>query len=87
MKGLNYEGKHFTPIKNVKVVLPDTRYFIVSKTHPEGKKIIAALEKGLKILRHRGVIAKALKQSDFINEATSGWQIINQQMIAPKIND
>lgn len=84
---LNYKGEHFTPIKNVKVVLPDTRHFIVSKTHPEGKKVIAALEKGLKILRHRGVITKALKQSGFINEATSDWQIINQQMIAPKIND
>ncbi|MBP0685932.1 hypothetical protein J8J21_23075, partial [Mycobacterium tuberculosis] len=45
---LNYDGQLFTPIKNVKVVLPDTRHFVVSKKHPQGKEVAQALSRGLK---------------------------------------
>ncbi|CAM4370721.1 hypothetical protein [Pseudoalteromonas ostreae] len=80
---LNYDGQLFTPINNVKVVLPDTRHFVVSKKHPQGKDVAQALSAGLKILQQRGIIAKAFKQSGFINQYVKDWQIINQQMIVP----
>ena len=79
----NYDGQLFTPIKNVKVVLPDTRHFVVSKKHPQGEAVAQALTKGLKILQQRGVIQKAFQQSGFINQQVKDWHIINQQMIAP----
>lgn len=80
---LNYDGQLFTPIKNVKVVLPDTRHFVVSKKHPQGKEVAQALSRGLKILQQSGVINKAFQQSGFINQQVKDWQIINQQMIVP----
>ena len=82
---LNFEGKLFTPLKNLKVILPDTRHFVVSKAHPQGKQVAQALKNGLKILTQRGVITKALQQSGFINQQTTDWQVINQQMIVPEL--
>ena len=81
---LNYEGHLFTPIKNVKVVLPDTRHFVVSKNHPQGKEVAQALFTGLNVLRQRGIINKAFQQSGFINQQVKDWQVVNQQMIVTK---
>ncbi|MDP2635732.1 MULTISPECIES: hypothetical protein [unclassified Pseudoalteromonas] len=78
---LNFEGKLFTPLKKLKVILPDTRHFAVSKAHPQGKQVAQALQRGLAVLSERGVIKKALQQSGFINHLTSDWQAINQQMV------
>ncbi|KPH63738.1 hypothetical protein HJP15_03060 [Pseudoalteromonas sp. NEC-BIFX-2020_002] len=82
---LNFEGKLFTPLKKLKVILPDTRHFAVSKAHPQGKQVAQALKRGLKVLTKRGVIKKALQQSGFINQQTIDWQVINQQMIVPRL--
>jgi hypothetical protein len=71
------------PINNLKMFLPDTRHFVVSKRHPEGKAVFQALNKGLEILRINGTIEKALKQSGFINEKVTDWQTINSQMLNP----
>lgn len=78
---LSFEGKLFTPLKKLKVVLPDTRHFAVSKAHPQGKQVAQALQRGLAVLSERGMIKKALQQSGFINNQTSDWQAINQQMV------
>lgn len=64
-------------IPNVKVALKDSRHFVVSKQHPLGEETFKALQKGLKILKARGLIDKAYRQSGFINEDVSNWRIIN----------
>ncbi|RZQ53240.1 hypothetical protein C1E23_09930 [Pseudoalteromonas phenolica] len=80
---LNFENRLYVPINNLKVFLPDSRHFVVSKRHPEGKVVFEALNKGLAILRENGTIEKALKQSGFINEKVTDWQTINIQMLNP----
>ncbi|AZZ99070.1 hypothetical protein [Pseudoalteromonas sp. R3] len=78
---LVFEGRDYVPIEGVKMVLPDSRHFIVSKRHPEGAQIFAALNRGLKELRRRGVIRKALTESGFINRKVQNWSVINRAML------
>ncbi len=67
------------PIQNAKIVLPDSRHFMVSKINPQGKKVYEALEKGLKILRKNGTIERALKQSGVINDKVKNWKVAFKQ--------
>ena len=78
---LNFENRLYVPVNDLKVFLPDSRHFVVSKRHPEGRAVFEALNKGLEILRSNGTIEKALKQSGFINEKVMDWQTINIQML------
>jgi len=80
---LNFENRLYIPINNLKVFLPDSRHFVVSKRHPEGREIFQALNRGLAILRKNGTISRALKESGFINEKVKDWQTINSQMLNP----
>lgn len=77
---MNFEGREYVPINNLKVLLPDSRHFVVSKRHPEGEHVFNALNKGLAILKERGVIERALRESGFISSRVVHWQAVNQQM-------
>ncbi len=68
---------HLVAVEGVKVALDDSRHFLVSKNHPLGKETFQALAKGLKILRARGVIEKAYRQSGFFNSSVDSWHILN----------
>jgi len=56
---------HLIPVKNIGVVLKDSRHFVISKSHPKGHEAYLAINKGLKILRQRGAIVKAYQQAGF----------------------
>ncbi len=53
------------PVKNIAVVLKDSRHFVISKVHPNGSEAILAINKGLKKLRKKGTITKAYQQAGF----------------------
>lgn len=74
---LDVDGMLLTPIHGVKISLRGSRHFAVSKTHPHGKKIFAALEKGLRILHERGTIEKAYSQCGFFNKNVRDWKRLN----------
>ena len=65
-------------VPNVKVALEDSRHFVVSKNHPLGKETFKALQKGLQILRERGLIEKAYRQSGFINDDVKNWRVLRK---------
>ncbi|WP_291328541.1 hypothetical protein [Desulfovibrio sp. UCD-KL4C] len=67
------------PIQNTKIVLPESRHFMVSKINPQGKKVYEALEKGLRIMRKNGTIDKALRQSGVINDKVKNWKVAFEQ--------
>ena len=67
------DGHKFMPINGFKVSLPDSRHFVVSRGQAQNKAIFAMLEKGLAVLRKKGLIEKAYKQSGFINEQVQHW--------------
>jgi len=67
---------HLVPVKNIGVVLKDSRHFVISKTHPKGEEAFIAINKGLKILRSRGAIVKAYTEAGFFVDV-SKVRIIN----------
>jgi len=81
-----YQGKDYKiiAVEGVKVGLNDSRHFVISKNHPHGKETYLALQKGLKILRKRGRIAKAFQQSGFFNTQIKTWHAINTDFL--KVN-
>lgn len=64
------------PVKNIGVVLKDSRHFVISKEHPEGEEAYIAINKGLKILRQHGAIVKAYQQAGFFIDSNK-IKIIN----------
>jgi hypothetical protein len=56
---------HLVPVKNIGVVLKDSRHFVISKSHPKGQEAYLAINKGMKILRQQGAIVKAYQQAGF----------------------
>jgi len=78
---MTFKGKQYQPINNLKVVLPDSRHFVVSKRHPRGKEVFEALQKGLTIMRKLGKIRKLYEQAGVINSKVKDWDIINKQML------
>lgn len=78
---LSFEGREYVPINELKLFLPDSRHFVVSKRHPDGKQVFTALNKGLRILKQRGILRKALIQSGFINKKVKDWETVNEAML------
>ena len=72
-----HNGQKYEPIKNLKVIMPDSRHFPVARFTAQSQPLIKALEKGLSILKERGEIEKAYRQSGYVNDKVSSWQIIN----------
>ncbi|MBU2970425.1 hypothetical protein KO527_13815 [Pseudoalteromonas sp. C2R02] len=76
-----FKDKLYQPINNLKIVLPDSRHFVVSKRHPRGKEVFEALQKGLTIMRKLGKIRKLYEQAGVMNSKVKNWDIINKQML------
>lgn len=76
-----YQGNGYQiyALPNVKVAMHDSRHFIVSKKHPLGAPVYAALQRGLAIMRQRGDIETAYQQCGFINTAVRGWTLLNPE--------
>ena len=72
-----HNGETYLPINNLKVIMPDSRHFAVSRYTAQSQPLIEALQKGLKILKKKGEIEKAYRQSGYINDKVASWQIIN----------
>ncbi len=70
-------GFTFVPIIGVKIALADPRIFAVSKKHPMGQIVYESLNKGLKIMKERGIIEKIYIESGFYNQKVKDWQLIN----------
>lgn len=67
---------HLVPVKNIGVLLKDSRHFVISKNHPRGEEAFIAMNKGLKVLRKKGAIKKAYLEAGFILD-NSSLMIIN----------
>lgn len=61
-------------VPGIKIGLAGSRHYMVSKKHPQGKQVFETLERGLKILREKGRIKKAMTDVGFYNEKISNWK-------------
>lgn len=78
---LIFDNKTYIPIPNIKIMLPGSRHFAVSKKHPDGERVFNALNKGIKIMRANGEIEKFYQQAGFINSTVQNWSLANSSML------
>lgn len=71
------QGARLYPIPGVKVALIGTRHFFINQDFPHSRAVFEALQKGLKILKQRGEIDRALQESGITNRAVAGWVRLN----------
>lgn len=70
------DGIELVPVPNMKIMLPGSRHWPVSKKHPLGNTFYAALEKGLTELRASGTIERAYRESGFFQESVTNWTLL-----------
>ncbi len=70
-------GIRLVPIQGIKVGLKGSRHVAISRKHALGKKAFDSLNKGLKVLRRKGVILKGYKDAGFFNEHVVRWKQLN----------
>jgi len=73
----NLEGIKLVAHPSLVMLLDGSRHLVVSKAHPYGKEAFKALQKGLKVLRERGMIIKAYTQAGFIPDL-SKYEVLNE---------
>lgn len=74
---MTLHGHRLVPIPGIKFSLIDSRHFLVSRRHPDGKRVFTALQKGLAELRRQGFIRDALVATGFFSDKTAGWTLLN----------
>ncbi|MDD3312702.1 hypothetical protein [Pseudodesulfovibrio sp.] len=70
-------GATLAPIPGLKVRMPDSRHFGVSRRHPQGERVFRALVAGLKRMRAAGTIVRAYTESGFFNPAVRDWKVLH----------
>ena len=68
------EGVKLIPIPNLKIGLQGSRHFAISKRHPHGKEVSEAIDKGIAILKQKGLVQQAYQDSGFFNTKVKDWQ-------------
>lgn len=81
------EQLELVPIPGIKVALPGSRHWPVSKKHPRGAEIFAALEKGISILEAQRVFQRAYEECGFFHPETNNWVLLNPPHVTPAINN
>ena len=71
---LNEFGVDLVPVPNITVSMPDSLHFFISKKHPAGKIIYAAVNDGLKQLKKDQAVRKGYQSVGFYNEKLVGWK-------------
>lgn len=70
-KSFTRDKINLVPVKDIGIILKDSRHFVVSTKHPFGKQAFQALEIGLKKLREEKRIVRAYTESGFFVDRSS----------------
>jgi hypothetical protein len=71
------ESVTLAPLPGIKILMHGERRLAVSKAAANGLEVFNALNKGIEILRANGTIARAWRESGYINKRTESWTAIN----------
>jgi hypothetical protein len=75
------EGRRFVPVPHIRFSLIESRHFMVSRAHPDGQAVFAALQTGLRQLRRQGFIRAMLDATGFHETDRLGWRTLNQDAV------
>lgn len=65
-------------VDGVKINLPGSRHFLISKAHPLGAQVYEKLEAGLLILRKENKIKTFMQNSNILNKYSEDWKVLNE---------
>lgn len=65
------------PIPNIKVAMPGSRHWPVSKSHPHGEEIFNALTRGINQLEKKNIIQRAYEECGFFHPRVAKWKLLN----------
>ncbi|MEN0036546.1 MAG: hypothetical protein AAGC78_05740 [Cellvibrio sp.] len=65
------------PIPGIKVALPGSRHWPVSKNHPQGEEVFNALIKGIELLEQKKIIQRAYEECGFFHPQVKNWVLLN----------
>ena len=71
------EGIKLYPMPGVKVILPASQHFMISRHLPNANKVVRAINAGISALHTNGFIHQCLVNSGIINEQVRDWRILN----------
>ncbi len=71
------DGIELAPIPKVKIAIPGSRHWPISRKHPYGNEFYQALERGLKIMRAQGTIERAYRECGFFRASVDNWTLLN----------
>jgi len=69
-------GIELVAVEGVKVLLDDSRHFVVAKKHALSEPVFAALQQGLAMLRQQGKLQQAYRDSGFFNTEVAHWTLL-----------
>lgn len=75
--GREIDGIWLYPITGIKVSLPATQHFMVSDQLEDANKVVAALDRGIRVMRDNGFIHRCLVNNGVINPAVENWHNLN----------
>jgi hypothetical protein len=71
------QGVRLVPAQGVKIALPNSQHFMISKKDTRSKKILDAVNKGLAQLHKTGFIEKCIADSGIVDSRVEGWALLN----------
>lgn len=71
------DGLELVPIPGIKVALPGSRHWPVSKYHARGEEIFNALSRGIDELEKKNIIQRAYEECGFFHPEVSNWKLLN----------
>ncbi|WNO10951.1 hypothetical protein [Teredinibacter sp. KSP-S5-2] len=74
-----YDNITLKPIPGVTVAFNDSRHWVVSDIHPDGKVIQMILNTGLAKLQKENKIVSAFEQVGVMHPLVKDWQVLNQE--------
>src|SRR5690606_28060614 len=74
---IQMEEMTLVPIKGIKVLLPGSRHWAVSRKHPRGDEFYRALHKGVELMKKEGRIDRAYRESGFFHPDVQSWTLLN----------
>lgn len=64
------------PVQGIKVSLPGSRHFLLSRHSPHIHELETALQKGLKAMEKEGRLQRAYQESGFHDERVKNWKVL-----------
>lgn len=77
------EGLELVPIPGIKVALPGSRHWPISKKHTKGKAIFDALVRGIEELEKKNIIQRAYEECGFFHPQVKSWILLNPPVPQP----